>query len=129
VVRPPRWQRRTFEVPLGKYYVPAPSIASRRPPAVGGLRVDYSSILSQRAGAVPWGPVPPEGVVIREVVPGSPADKAQLQVDKVITAVNDQPVKTPAEFYAAMERANGRAVLTVRTSSRRGGEQVTIDTR
>jgi serine protease Do len=126
--RPPTWRRTAHEVTLGKFYVPAPCIASRRPPARGGLRVDYTSILSQRGGAPPWGPGPPDGVVIREVVPGSAADKAQLQVDKVITAVNGRRVTTPAEFYDAMGRADGRAELTVLNSDRRP-ERVTIDTR
>ena len=47
----------------------------------------------------------PEGVLIREVVPDSPAAAAQLQVDKVIAQVNDQLVSTPTEFYLAMENA------------------------
>ncbi|HZY87548.1 MAG TPA: trypsin-like peptidase domain-containing protein [Gemmataceae bacterium] len=128
VARPPAWQRRTFDATLAKFYVPAPCIASRRPPARGGLRVDYTSILPQRGATPPWGPAPPEGVVIREVVPGSAADKAQLQVDKVITAVNGRHVTKPVEFYEAMEKANGRAELTFLNSAGRP-ERVTIDTR
>ncbi len=127
-VRPPRGQRHTHEVTLAKYYVPAPCIASRRPPARGGLRVDHTSILPQRGATPPWGPAPPEGVVIREVVPGSAADKAQLQVDKVITQVNGRRVKTPAEFYEAMAKAGGRAEITFLKSDGQP-ERVTIDTR
>jgi S1-C subfamily serine protease len=108
--------------------VPAACIASRRPPARGGLRVDYTSILPQRGATPPWGPPPPDGVVIREVVPGSAADKAQLQVDKVITQVNGRRVTTPAEFYQEMARADGRAELTFLNSDGRP-ERVTIDTR
>ena len=126
--RPPTWQRRTREVTLAKYYVQAPSIAACRPPARGGLRVDYVSILPQRTAVPPWAPPPPDGVVIREVVPGSAADKAQLQVDKVITEVNRRRVTTPAEFYQEMAKANGRAELTVLDADRRP-ERVTIDTR
>jgi serine protease Do len=126
--RPKTGRRHTHEVKLAKYYVPAGCIASRRPPARGGLRVDHTSILPQRGATPPWGRPPPEGVVIREVVPGSPADKAQLQVDKVITHVNGRPVKTPAEFYEAMAKADGRAEITVLNSGGRE-ERVTIDTR
>jgi serine protease Do len=36
----------------------------------------------------------PHGMIIEDVQPGSPADKAGLKVDDVITAVNGQPVKT-----------------------------------
>jgi serine protease Do len=81
-------------VTLSKYYVPLPWIASKRPPPRGGLRVDYTSILTQRGqGLVP------EGVMVREVVPGSAADKAGLAADRIITAVNGRKVTTPAEFY------------------------------
>ena len=62
------------------------------------------------------------------MVPGSPADKAQLQVDKVITEVNGRRVKTPAEFYEAMAKAEGRARITFLNSDNRE-ESVTIDTR
>jgi serine protease Do len=126
--RPARWQRQTHEVTLAKYYVPAPSVASHRPPAPGGVRVDHLSTLCQRSAFPAWAPPPPDGVVIREVVPGSAADKAQLQVDKVITAVNGRPVKEPAEFYREMARAKGRAELTVLNSDSQP-ERVTIDTR
>jgi serine protease Do len=127
-VRPPRWRRQTHEVTLAKYYVPAAGIASRRPPARGGLRVDHVSVLCQRSPLPAWAPPPPPGVVISEVVPGSPADKAQLQVDKVITHVNGRRVTSPPEFYDAMGKAGGRAELTVLSSAGRP-ERVTIDTR
>jgi S1-C subfamily serine protease len=89
-------------------------IAANRPPAPGGLRVDYRSVLMQR----PPGPfsqqVPAEGVAIREVLSNSPADKARLQPDKVITHVNGQKVSTPKEYYAEMARhAGGKVELTV----------------
>jgi serine protease Do len=126
--RPADGQRRTHAVTLAKFYVPAPVIASRRPPARGGLRVDYTSVLAQRGATPPWGPATPDGVVIREVVPGSPADKAQLQADKLITHVNSRRVTTPAEFYEAMAQADGRAELTV-LDSRGRPERVTIDTK
>ncbi|HVS33993.1 MAG TPA: PDZ domain-containing protein, partial [Gemmataceae bacterium] len=45
--------------------------------------------------------------------PDSPADKARLQVDYVITRVNGKPVNTPDEFYAAIPPAAGAVELTV----------------
>jgi S1-C subfamily serine protease len=113
-------ERHTFKVRLAKYYVPGPIIASRRPPARGGLRVDYTSILVQRNPFALWGGAGvADGVAIREVLPNSPADKADLQPDKVITRVDGQAVHTPAEFYAALARAKGRVELTVLTSEGR----------
>jgi serine protease Do len=113
---------------LAKYYVPGPVIASSRPPARGGLRVDYTSLLSQRAPILMLGRGPPAGVIIREVISNSPADKARLQPDKIITAVNGRPVASPADYYREMEKAEGRANLTVLDSEGRP-ERVSLELR
>jgi serine protease Do len=103
--------KRSVNVKLAKYYVPGPTIASKRPAARAGLRVDYTSLIGQRP------PVPggfrgiPEGVLIREVVPKSAADLANLQVDKVISRVDNRPVRTPDEFYRAMADAGPKVEL------------------
>jgi serine protease Do len=122
VERPAGGPRRGLEAKLTKYYVPLEGIASRRPPAPGGLRVDYASVLVQRGRGNPWGwrQAIPDGVVIREVVPNSPADRARLQPDKVITKVNGAAVHEPADFYRAMAGAGGGEVeLAVLTSEGR----------
>lgn len=108
-VRPPR-EHKKVTVKLAKFYMPPDkkSIASNRGPAPRGLRVDYASTLVQRA--VGMIRIPP-GVVVREVVPGSPADAAKLQVDRVITRVGDRTVNTPAEFYEEMEKSKGAVEL------------------
>jgi serine protease Do len=124
--RTPDGPRRTTTVKLAKYYVPGPVIAAHRPPARGGLRVDYTSLLSQRGPFVFWGRGPADGVMIREVVPGSAADKAHLQPDKIISHVNGRAVTTPAEYYQEMGRAGKRAELTVLTSDDRP-ERVSLD--
>jgi serine protease Do len=120
VASKPDGPRRTRPVKLAKYAVPGPIIASKRPPARGGLRVDWASTLSQR-----WRSIP-EGVVIREVVPNSAADKARLQPDMVIKRVNNHPVTEPAEFYAAMKKVKGPVELTFLTSDLRE-DRVTIE--
>jgi serine protease Do len=113
------------QVPLAKLYVAEPSLASHQPPAPGGLRVDYASVLSQRSG----GPRIPDGVLIREVVPGSAAQRIDLlQVDRLITQVNGTPVVTPGDFYKEMERSGSRAQLTVETPEH-GPMQVSLDLR
>jgi S1-C subfamily serine protease len=126
VVRSGSHAQETIEVVLAKYYHAAPFIASRRPPALGGLRVDYTSILSQRAVFPFWQPTVADGVIIREVVPGSPADRAKLQPDKVITAVDGKPVHTPAEYYKAVANARGKVELTILTSEN-SPEQITLE--
>ena len=84
--------------------------------------MDYVSILAQRLGLQRL----PEGVAVREVVPDSPADKARLQVDDVITRVAGRPVTTPAEFYDAMAKAEGPVELSVVNLEGRE-DRVTID--
>jgi serine protease Do len=102
----------TFAVKLAKCYVSGPVVAARRPEARFGLRVDYTSILCQRDPFLGWRRTPTEGVVIREVAPNSPADKASLQPDKVITRVNGKPVASPADYYQQIARAGRRVELT-----------------
>jgi serine protease Do len=113
---------KTCTVKVGKSYTPGKAIASHRPPARGGLRVDYASTLTQRISLQHV----PSGVAIREVVPESSADKARLQVDYVITQVGGRPVTTPAEFYEAMTRADGPVELTV-LNLENHEDRVTID--
>ncbi len=119
-------RRVALDVPLAKSYIASKSIASTKPPARGGLRVDYTSLLAQRED-VPfrWRGIP-EGVLIREVVPDSPAAWANLQKDRVITRVNGQRVTTPAEFYEKMAKASGTVELTLQ-SGRGPEEHITLD--
>jgi S1-C subfamily serine protease len=104
-------QRRVLTPKLGKYYVPGQIIASARPAARFGLRVDEASIYTQKAHVR----YVPEGVVIREVQVGSPADKAQLQPDKLICKVDGRPVRSPAELYQALDKAGPRVEISLRT--------------
>jgi S1-C subfamily serine protease len=100
---------RLCSVTLAKFPSLEPVIASKRPRARGGLRVDWGSSLLRIESVIP------EGVVIREVVPGSAAANARLLPDMIIKRVNGRTVKTPAEFYREMEKANGPVELTYGT--------------
>jgi serine protease Do len=113
---------------LGKFDVHGPVIASKRPPARAGLRVDHTSLLSQRNVFGRWARAPAEGVVIREVVPGSPADKARLQPDKIITHVDGRHVTNPAEFYREMARAGPSVEITF-LNSHQLPEKVNLENR
>jgi S1-C subfamily serine protease len=103
----PAGPRRTCVVKLAKYPMPGPVVASSRPAARGGLRVDYTSVLTQASHTSI-----PAGVVIREVVADSPAARARLRLDTRITRVNGHEVNAPAEFYREMDAAAGPAELT-----------------
>jgi S1-C subfamily serine protease len=109
-------------VKLAKMHMPAERfIATKRPPLVGGLRVDYTSTLAPRLPNFPRDVPIPRGVVIREVQPNSAADKAQLAVDRVITHVNGRPVASPADFYLAVDAAGASVDLTIHGRSERVG--------
>jgi hypothetical protein len=83
-----------------------PYIASVRPAPIFGLRVDYSSVMTQ-ALFNPFGGrlviEIPRGVHVRELIANTPAAakfKALGENDRwVITQVNGAPVLTPAAFY------------------------------
>ncbi len=91
-----------IEVTLGKYRGDTPFIASVRPAAVFGLRVDYGTVLihNQSSGVG----IPP-GVAVRELLPASPAFTKFKALGEntrwLITHVNGTPTPSPAEFYRA----------------------------
>jgi serine protease Do len=100
----------SVQLQFGKYHVADPFIASNRPAARFGMRVDPASVYPQlQLGEVP---VPEVGVVVREVLPGTPADKAHLQPGQLITQVNGKDVTSPADFYRAVDAAGDRVRLT-----------------
>ncbi|HTU21716.1 MAG TPA: trypsin-like peptidase domain-containing protein [Gemmataceae bacterium] len=118
----PNGPRRICSVTLAKFGShDLQPIASRRSPARGGLRVDWTSTIFDSNRGIE------EGVVIREVLPGSAADKARLQPGMIIKSVDRQKVTNPAEFYRAVEKANGPVELTFTKLPQGGEERVTIN--
>jgi serine protease Do len=99
-------------------------IASNRPKPVYGLRVEY---LSTVTATMPL----PEGVLVKELEPGSPADKKLKDMVSqsqflVVTAVDGDPVRTPADFYRL---AGGKRAVTldlVEVGDRQSREKVTL---
>ncbi|MSO69468.1 MAG: DegQ family serine endoprotease [Alphaproteobacteria bacterium] len=55
-----------------------------------------------------------EGVLVLDVASDSPAWRAGLRKDDVITSVNRQPVKTAEEFAAAASESSGSLLLNIR---------------
>jgi serine protease Do len=102
---------KTARVKLAKFYVPGRIIAANRVTPVRGMRVDYVSVLQQKnpqltvnnrfASTTSQG-----GVFICEVLSDSPAMRARLRENDVITHVNDVAVNSPAEFYQIMNDIN-----------------------
>jgi serine protease Do len=97
---------------VSKLPVTGEVIATNRPTAWRGLRVDFVS-------ALPYGPDAEEvlramaqgGVGVAEVESNSPAEAAGFKPGQVITKVDGKPVRTPAEFRAAVKGIEGEATL------------------
>jgi serine protease Do len=105
---------RVVPVKLAKYLSSLPVIASNQRAPVFGITVDYSSLLAQRPfGIGQWGRGVPDSVLIKDVLPGSPAEIAKLQSGKLIARVDDIPVSSPEEFYKAMAKAIDSVSLTI----------------
>lgn len=115
---------RVVEVTLAKLLVPGKHIASSlgARPYFRGLRVDYSSLVAQQVQIQRW-PYIPEGVLISEVQPNSSADRAQLRTGDIITHVRRVAVKTPTEFYKAVQDTPGAIDLTILNSQQ---EQIQV---
>lgn len=109
-------------VVLSKLPVVGEVIATTRPASWRGLRVDFvsTSVRSNRGDDV-LGAMARGGVAISEVQPGSPADDAELKPGQIVTAVEDQPVRSPAEFAKAVADRKGDVTLRVE-----GDQRVTL---
>jgi S1-C subfamily serine protease len=99
---------------LAKYYVPATSIATNtRRPFVRGLRIDDASLVVQNAFAGLQLDYIPEGVVVSEVSPNTPAATSLLKPGEIITHVNAKAVRSVREFYDQVRASIGPIELTV----------------
>lgn len=77
-------------------------VATTKPPAVAGLRVEYTSVRSRDSSAAV-----PRGVLVREAS-GPAADKNFLPYEDAVTEVNGRRVDSPAAFHAAATAAAQR---------------------
>lgn len=106
---------REVDVTLGKIHLTGKPIASSlgKRPYFRGLRVDDTTLLATQP-QVPVRMVP-QGVLVSQVQPGSPAALAELRSGDVITRVRVagqwRPVSSPAAFYDAVNAARGPVEL------------------
>lgn len=72
-----------------------------------------------------------DGVRLSQVDADGPAAKAELQVDDVITEIDDQPVSTPEELIVAIRthRPGDRVTLTYERGGQQGSAEVTLGSR
>jgi S1-C subfamily serine protease len=101
----------TKTVILAKYPVDSDMIATNRPPAWRGLRVDYLSTVNDRMTIPNFIEALPGGVVISEIIDDSPAAKAGLKKFQVIRQVEKTVVTTPAQFASAVAGLDGSVSL------------------
>jgi S1-C subfamily serine protease len=103
-------QELTKTIVLAKYPVDGDMIATARPPAWRGLRVDYLSTISARAPAFPFAEQA-GGVVVTEVQEDSAAARAGMKRFQVIRQVEKTPVLTPSQFSRAVADLKGSVTL------------------
>ncbi|MBX9656497.1 PDZ domain-containing protein [bacterium] len=100
---------------LGKFPLREEPIVTNKRPLFNGLRVDHLSTLVDK-GNVGWGDenggLPPYGVAVREVIPGSPAAEKGIQPKQIILAVNGEKILDPDQFDQLVAAATGPIKLT-----------------
>ena len=87
-----------------------PIIATAEKKQWRGLRVDYGTALSLKR--IPT--LDPEGcVIVTEVEKDSVTWRAGLRIGSIISHVDDEPVKTPEQFYAEVAGKNDTVSFTL----------------
>jgi S1-C subfamily serine protease len=115
-----------LSLPLAKFPVQGTVHATVKRPSAHGIRVDHLSIFSR--SSIGFGrnrqiDDPGSGVAVREVEPGSLADKRGVKPEWVITSVNDTPVSDPDTF----DRVMAGLKLPIRLTLTGGGETVVLE--
>jgi serine protease Do len=95
---------------------PQVETTSVAPSSALGIGMTFQTLSPEKAKSLGF-PVDLQGVLIKEVVVGGPADRARLQSGQVILSVNRQRITTQEEFQRAYDVApqGGRLLILVRT--------------
>ncbi|AGA29300.1 trypsin-like peptidase domain-containing protein [Singulisphaera acidiphila] len=97
---------------LAKAPVDGEVIATNRPAPWRGIRVDYTSTMPQtNFGVGVLDAMARGGVMIAEVDPNSPGEKAGLKKGQVIKSVGGRNIRSPREFMKAVANLSGPVKL------------------
>jgi len=90
----------------------------------GYIGIQYSPITPRQAAqlGLPTGTI---GIIVSQVVPGSPAGQAGIQINDIITKVNDQVIDAdhPLSSLLVKNRPGDKVKLTLM----RSGREMTVD--
>jgi membrane-associated protease RseP (regulator of RpoE activity) len=105
--------------------VPAAPTGAARFPSAAYLGVFTEALTAEQRQRL--GVQAEHGVVLAAILPASPAARAGLRREDVVTAVGTTPVKTPEDLRAAVQKAGFGAEVALAVS--RGPERLTVKAR
>ncbi len=98
-------------IALAKFPVVGEVIATNRPKAWRGLRIDYASALYRRTMESNFLDPSSAGVVVAEVEEGSPAAAAGIKKGQLILRVAAKNIRSPRDFAEAVAAHDGPVTL------------------
>ena len=112
----------SFAIPMDVVMNVVEQIKKSGKAAHGWLGVQIQDVTRELAES--FGMKKPMGALVSKVIPGSPAEKAQLQIGDIITEFNGQPIENSGDLppMVGMTPINDRATLKVL----RQGDEKTI---
>ena len=112
----------SFSIPMDVVMNVVEQIKKTGKAAHGWLGVQIQDVTRELAES--FGMKKPQGALVSKVMPGSPAEKAGLQIGDIITEFNDQPIENSGDLppLVGMTPINNKATLKIL----RQGEEKTI---
>jgi len=112
----------SFSIPMDVVMNVVEQIKKTGKAAHGWLGVQIQDVTRELAES--FGMKKPQGALVSKVMPGSPAEKAGLQIGDIITEFNDQPIENSGDLppMVGMTPINNKATLKIL----RQGEEKTI---
>jgi serine protease Do len=112
----------SFAIPMDVVMNVVEQIKASGKAAHGWLGVQIQDVTRELAES--FGMKKPQGALVSKIVPGSPAEKAELQIGDIITEFNGQPIETSGDLppMVGMTPINDKAALKII----RQGEEKTI---
>jgi serine protease Do len=113
----------SFAIPMDVVMNVVDQIKASGKAAHGWLGVQIQDVTRELAES--FGMKKPQGALVSKIVPGSPAEKAELQIGDIITEFNGQPIETSGDLppMVGMTPINDKATLKII----RQGDEKTID--